>query len=523
MPGSSESSPSIIWLLIARLAIYTIIPASTLVGCVRPAPDFSSDTGTTSAKPESSLPIPQVQDNQTRDDQPGAADSTSSLLTPNLLSEADVGDFFIIYTVQEGDTLGSIAEQYETSTATLIILNQIVNSDIIFTGQTLRVPGPEFETLISPSFEIIPDSELVYGPASKTFDVHTFTQPLSGYLLTYEEEVEGQLLFGPDIVQLVADRHSVNPKLLLAALEYQSGWLTNGQPSETTFPMGYMDENTSGLYKQLSWTANLFNLGFYGRAEGGMTSFLVNGEIPVSFAADISFGTSGVQYYLAARDSIIYESWLSDVGPGGFHDTYSRLFGDPFDQEIQPLIPADLTQPPFELPWTSGETWFFTSGPHGGWNSGSAWAALDFVPPDTSAGCSPSESWVTAVADGVVSRAGFGAVVLDLDGDGYSGTGWAVTYMHLENRDRMPDGTRVKTGDPLGHPGCEGGFSNGTHVHIARTYNGRWISADGSLPFDLGGWISQGAGYEYNGSLVRDGEIKTADIFHAEDNAITAE
>ena len=523
MTGSSELSPDCIWLLVARLAIYTFISASTLVGCVRPAPDISSYSGTPSAKPDSTLPTPQVQGNQTRDDQSGTAGSTSSLLASTPKLEADAGDFFIFHTVQAGDTLGSIAEKYETSTTALISLNQIEDSDIIMTGQILRVPGLEFEALISPRFEIIPDSELVYGPASKTFNLHTFMQPLGGYLLTYEEEVEGRPLSGPDIVQLIADRHSVNPKLLLAALEYQSGWLTDGQPAETTFPLGNLDENKSGLYKQLSWAANLFNWGFYGRAEGGMTSFLVNGEIPVSFADDISFGTSGVQNYLAARDSINYESWLSDVGPEGFYSTYSRLFGDPFDQEFRPLIPADLTQPPFELPWTSGETWFFSSGPHGGWNSGSAWAALDFVPPDTLAGCSPSESWVTAVADGVVSRAGFGAVVLDLDGDGYSGTGWAVTYMHLENRDRTADGTRVKTGDPLGHPGCEGGFSNGTHVHLARTYNGRWISADGSLPFDLGGWISQGTGYEYNGSLVRDGEIKTADIFHTDDNAITAD
>jgi murein DD-endopeptidase MepM/ murein hydrolase activator NlpD len=254
-----------------------------------------------------------------------------------------------------------------------------------------------------------------------------------------------------------------------------------------------------------------------------VTSFLVNEEIPATFAADISYGTSGVQYYLASRDSINYESWLLDVGPLGLFDTYSRLFGDPFDQEIQPLIPDDLTQPPFVLPWASGETWYFTGGPHGGWNTGSAWAALDFVPPEQEAGCSPSYNWAVAVADGVVSRSGQGAVVLDLDGDGYSGTGWAVTYMHLADRDRAAVGTMVETGDPLGHPGCEGGFTNGTHVHLARTYNGRWISADGSLPFDLDGWISQGAGFEYNGSLVRDGIIKTADIFHTDDNAITAD
>jgi LasA protease len=83
------------------------------------------------------------------------------------------------------------------------------------------------------------------------------------------------------------------------------------------------------------------------------------------------------------------------------------------------------------------------------------------------------------MAPGLVVRSDFGAVVVDMDGDGYAGTGWAITYMHLETRDRVAIGTQVKTGDPLGHPSCEGGFSNGTHVHIARTYNGRWVAADG--------------------------------------------
>jgi hypothetical protein len=95
--------------------------------------------------------------------------------------------------------------------------------------------------------------------------------------------------------------------------------------------------------------------------------------------------------------------------------------------------------------------------------------------------------------------------------------------MHLDNRQRIAEGTRVAAGEPLGHPGCEGGVTNGTHVHLARTYSGRWISADGAVPFNLGGWVSGGEGYEYNGWLARDGVVKTADVFHSEDNAITAD
>jgi LasA protease len=126
------------------------------------------------------------------------------------------------------------------------------------------------------------------------------------------------------------------------------------------------------------------------------------------------------------------------------------------------------------------------------------------------------------MADGVIARSGFGAVVLDLDGDGYAGSGWAITYMHLDNRDRIEEGARVSVGDRLGHPGCEGGVTNGTHLHLARTYNGRWISADGTIPFDLDVWVSGGEGYEYNGWLERDGVTKTADIYRTDDNAITA-
>jgi murein DD-endopeptidase MepM/ murein hydrolase activator NlpD len=523
MIGSSDSSPRFIASLVARLAIYSIIPALILVGCVRPAPDMSSNSGEIVAQPENSLPIQQEQGSQTNNVQSSTAVSTCSLSSPDPMSQADSSDFFIFHTVEEGNTLGTIAEQYETDTATLVTLNQITDSNIIFTGQILRVPGPEYELLVSPRFEIIPDGELVYGPSAAAFDAHAFAKTSDGYLLNYEEEVEQQSLTGPEIVQLVADRHSINPKLLLAALEYQSGWITHDKPAEIEFALGYNNDDVSGLYRQLSWAANLLNWGYYGRSEGGMTSFLIGSEIPVTFASDTGLATGGVQHYLAARDHVTYESWLHDVGPEGFHETYNELFGNVIDQSESSILPDDLTQPPFKLPWASGETWYLTGGPHGGWNTGSAWAALDFVPPDTQAGCSPSESWVTAVADGIVSRSGFGAVVVDLDGDGFSGTGWAVTYMHLDNHNRLPAGTPVKTGDPLGHPGCEGGFTNGTHVHLTRTYNGRWVSADGTLPFDLDGWISQGAGNEYNGWLVRDGETKTADIFHTDDNAITAD
>ncbi len=515
--SKTNGSPSVEpWLWVLILALLTL----ALVSCVRPAPNENNELSTSASTPigktEADEPAEENQGITADSTTPASSDSSSSL-------ESSFDDFFILHTVEDGDTLSLIAREYDTSTAELVAINQIADINIIYEGQVLRVPGPDYEKLLSPEFLIIPDSELVYGPAAKTFNISSITESTPGFLLNYTEEVEGSQLTGPEIVQLVADRHSVNPKLLLAALEYQSGWLSNKDPEETIYPLGNKTEDSEGLYKQLSWAANLLNWGYYGRAEGGMTSFLVAAEIPITFSDNLNHGTAGVHHYLAARDNVSYERWLHDVSEEGFFTTYNRLFGDPFLTEVDPLIPDDIVQPPFELPWAGGEAWYFTGGPHGGWNTGSAWAALDFVPPNTQGGCSPSESWVTAMADGRVTRSGNGAVVVDLDGDGYAGTGWAITYMHLEDRDRVPLGTEVKTGDRIGHPGCVGGVTNGTHVHIARTYNGRWISADGALPIEMDGWISEGAGYEYNGWLIRDDTAKTADILHSEGNAITAD
>ncbi|MCB0030623.1 MAG: hypothetical protein KDE28_22085, partial [Anaerolineales bacterium] len=70
---------------------------------------------------------------------------------------------------------------------------------------------------------------------------------------------------------------------------------------------------------------------------------------------------------------------------------------------------------------------------------------------------------------------------------------------------------------------CEGGFSNGTHVHITRTYNGRWVAADGPIPFAMGGWLSQGLGGEYDGLLIKGDESREACECREELNAITNE
>lgn len=410
-----------------------------------------------------------------------------------------------IYTVQAGDTLMIIANRYGVTVEQIVEANTLINPDYLEIGQVLQIPAPPPGSP-GPSLKLIPDSELVYGPNTVDFDIASFILSKSGYLASYLEEVNGEFMTGAQIVERVAQNYSVNPRLLLAVLEHQSQWVTNATPKEDTkeFPIGIYDSFREGLYRQLAYAADSLNRGYYLWRVNGLGGYILLDSRLIPADPTINAGTAGVQHLF----SRLYgeEDWREGLSDQGFIQTYTRLFGYPFQFAYEPLIPPALTQPTLQLPFEKGEVWHFTGGPHGGWDTGSAWAALDFAPPGEALGCVQSDEWVVAVADGHIVRTGNGVVMLDLDGDGWEQTGWVIFYLHIESRDRIRPGTQVKAGDRLGHPSCEGGISNGTHVHMARKYNGEWIPADQpGLPFVLDGWVSDGTGVEYDGFLVRDG------------------
>jgi murein DD-endopeptidase MepM/ murein hydrolase activator NlpD len=164
------------------------------------------------------------------------------------------------------------------------------------------------------------------------------------------------------------------------------------------------------------------------------------------------------------------------------------------------------------LPFETHTPWVFTGGPHSAWEHDGPLAALDFAPAADKTGCLPTPTWIVAAAPGLVVRSGYGMVVVDLDGDGSEQTGWDILYLHVGNQNRVAKGVWVNTNDRIGHASCEGGIATGTHVHIARKYNGEWITADGPIPFDLSGWIAIAGDKPYLGELVKGNLIVTADV-----------
>ena len=205
------------------------------------------------------------------------------------------------YVVQAGDSLGTIAQRYGVTLEQLITTNEIKNANLLEVGQELTVPVPT-PLGMGPDFKIIPDSELVFGPAAASFDMNAFVNSQGGYLAQYKEEVDGKTLTGIEIVDRVARDFSVNPRLLLAVLQYQSGWLskTDLPEGKIDYPMGVREEWRKGLYRQLAWAANNLNRGYYLWRVNGISTWLLGDGSVVPIAATINAGTAGVQSMFAA-------------------------------------------------------------------------------------------------------------------------------------------------------------------------------------------------------------------------------
>ncbi len=438
---------------------------------------------------------------------PGEARATP---TPDPIREApSFRTEEVSHIVRPGESLNAIAEQYAVGTLQLMQANGLFNPNFLAVGQVLVIPPPE-PLEAGPSIKLLPDSELVFGPSTSSFDTVSFVKDRDSALGAYREEVDGAERSGGEIVELIAERYSVHPKLLLAVLEYQGGWLTQSRVSDSRamYSLGHVEPGAEGLFRQLSWAADQLNTGFYRWLAGWKGPFIfVDGRVAPP-GPGINAGTAGVQYLFAQLYPA--DEWREIVGSEGFRRVHQSLFGDPFDWSVEPLIPSGLEQPQLQLPFEETAVWSFTSGPHSAWGTGAAWAALDFAPPGFALGCVSSGAWIVAVGDGPVARTDMGIVVQDLSGDGDEGTGWTVLYLHVESRERVEEGTWLEAGDRIGHPSCEGGVSSGTHLHIARKYNGVWISADGDDPFEMDGWVSMGQGRQYDGLLLRGGEVREA-------------
>jgi LasA protease len=442
-------------------------------------------------------------------DPPSPTDTVEPSVTPTLEL---VDSAPVLYYTQAGDTLPVVAVRFAVQPGEITSPDPLPEINLLNPGQLLLIPNRLAETTAPDP--LMPDSEVVFSPSAADFDVSAFTAQAGGFLSTHWEFLGTTgMTRGADVVARVAIENSINPRILLALLEYESGMVYGppADPQKVDYAMGKVDLREKGLYNQLTWAVSQLSSGYYGWREGRLTEIRFSDGVVARIAPDLNAGTAALQYFFGQ----LYDSqgWQQALDPvTGFPALYERMYGNPWlrAQTVEPLYPPDLVQPPLILPFVAGQVWAFTGGPHGAWERDGAWAAIDFAPGSLVPGCVSSDASAVASAAGLVVRSRNGVVAIDLDGDGREQTGWVLMYLHIASKGRIPEGSWVDAGDPIGHPSCEGGFSTGTHIHLARKYNGEWIVADGPLPFVLSGWRVHAGQNPYEGTLTRDDQVVRA-------------
>ncbi len=439
----------------------------------------------------------------------------------------------IVYHAQAGDTLAVVATHFGVSKDQIQSNVELPESSFINPGTLLVIPQVLINT--TSNSHLLPDSEFVYSRAITDSDfpedVVQFIQDAGGYLSEEREYEHSNLTNGGEIIRNIAQNNSINPYLLLGILEYQSNWVF-GQPqnlAQLKYPMGYINYDDDGLVRQLRWAVNQLSIGYYGWREGRLTEVILkNAQSPTQnvtarIEPSLNAGTVALQYFY----SQIYDSdeWIQALDDDtGFITTYEEMFGSPENRtQYEPLFSHNLVQPNLELPFVPSVVWNYTGGPHGAWEREGSWSAVDFAPSGFRGECSNSYAYVTASAPGLVVRAKDGAVTINLNFNDNEHSGWVLLYLHIATEGRVVNaGDEVNTGDRLGHPSCEGGISTGTHVHLARKYNGEWMTADGPTPFMLSGWTAHNGSAAYKGTLTKSGEdLVTASSYSAPGSQIT--
>lgn len=428
----------------------------------------------------------------------------------------------VLYYTQAGDALPALAARFGVTVPEITSPDPIEQTGFLNPGQLLIIPD-DLDGAGSKE-AILPDSEVIFSPSAVDFDVRDFVNKAGGYLSTYREYLSNGWNSGAEVVMRVATENSINPRVLLSVLEYQSHWVY-GQPqnlAQTDYPIGYININYKGLYKQLSWSIQQFSIGYYGWRAGTLTEVAFKDGQSLRLAPTLNAGSVAVEYLLSTL--MTSPHWNDALyTPAGLPALHAKMFDNPWlrSAEIEPLFPSGLRQPKLELPFTVGHTWSLTGGPHAAWGPHGALAAIDFAPSSTQSGCVASAEWVTAAGPGLVVREGNGVVVVDMDGDGHEETGWVMLYLHISSDGRVPLGTFLNQDDPIGHPSCEGGVATGTHVHVARKYNGEWMLADGPIPFTLSGFRAYAGKAEYLGRMVNGSKVAEACTCGSSETLIT--
>jgi len=263
--------------------------------------------------------IPEAQQTET------AAAPTS---TPFPTRPAYLPGTLVDYTAQSGDTLPLLAVRFNTTVEEIRQANPQIPDAATTMPPGFPMKMPIYaRALWGTSYQIIPDSAFVYGPDFISFDLPAFLEGTSGWFKDYHYYVQNANQDAAGLLMLIAENYSINPRLLLALLEYRAQALTNPEHDSASELNILMPEHTyTGVYRQLSHTADLLNDAYYRYRQGEIITIEhLNGEIE-NIDPWQNAGTAALQVYFS--QFLDGEDYKRAIGPDGLAKTYQQLFGD---------------------------------------------------------------------------------------------------------------------------------------------------------------------------------------------------
>lgn len=357
-------------------------------------------------------------------------------------------------------------------------------------------------------------------------EVQAFLESQPSILRNYSFQSENYTIPAARAIAFYGELSGIGPRVLITIMELKQHLLSVPEVDSNNLQtlMGNTDPVQAGFANQLTWAVEELRTGFFDRYTGANETQVVLGDGKViDVPLEVNAGTYALLRFLAlGATEAEWQKWISRE-PEGFFEIYTHLFDVELDAKTPESCVRDIMSIPTDLrlPWGSGDTWYYTGGPHTATASGRSYAkaAVDYAPGGTTGCIQQSNAWVRAAKGGTVVWASCDFVRID------HGGGWSTSYFHLRNI-QVSLNQNVSTGAALGNPSCNVGSScgwngraSGNHVHFDVRNNNIPQRIHGAV---LGGWTIREATSDYAGTMVQGSTTKTASVYKTNNNAIRA-
>lgn len=390
-------------------------------------------------------------------------------------------------------TSTALAEQVQPYTATM----QAKQTALALKPSSTATPTPE------PVDDFFDPQRFSYEHNFYVPEIQAFLEEYPGPLKDEYFQIGDRRHSFAEVLIRMSTLYSINPKILLALLECQSGMISTAEPTKEQYTQAMGFENMPGLYQQFRWGAIQVRLALRDYAvhakTGDFPALVFKDGTQQTVPEDITMTRYVMKRFFAPLTT------PADLSGNlvAFQQSYQWLFEDPrFPQKDLPAPSEPFLSLPMEHPirvtsffdhdtpflqengdllsyWGIQDARLSYDG-HPGWD-------YALIPPDP----------ILAAADGTVVFAGNSndgcstmaqAVIIDHH-NGYRSLYWHLSAIHVER------GDTVKAGFPIGIVGASG-CSVGPHLHFQVQYLGRDVDPYGWCGSEPDGWSQNPAGQE---------------------------